>query len=200
MSHRSGTIGYEDDAAPAASATTLVSNALCPEPGDNSAILVKTVHQGETIVLNGKVLCASAPLTVLEGHRVACALIPKGGSLTSWGTSFGIANVDLQPGDYCCNQKVLKVLKVRRSITWDLPPAPTFEDLLLPKTVLDQSTYVTGTPTPLPPAGATPVTFNGFVRPGNLGTGTRNYVVIMAVTSEASSFTRALESISRSAG
>ena len=36
-----------------------------------------------------------------------------------------------------------------------------------------------------------------MARPGGLGSGTRNYVVIMAVTSEASSYVRALEELSR---
>ena len=56
---------------------------------------------------------------------MACMEIEKGGALTSWGTAFGFANIDLHPGDYCCNLKVLKVLRARRSVTWDLPPEPT---------------------------------------------------------------------------
>ena len=170
-------------------------------------------------MLLGKLICAAAPLTVLEGHRVACVPIPKGGALTSWGTAFGFANLDLAPGDYCCNLKVLKVLRARRSVTWDLPPSPTFDDMLLPKTTLgdytrnpchnlisgdvskrlrvitDEAAYTPGAPTPKP--GVPLETFNGFLRPGDLGAGTRNYVVIMAVTSEASSYARALEEIAR---
>ena len=129
-----------------------------------------------------------------EGHRVACMEIEKGGALTSWGTAFGFANIDLHPGDYCCNLKVLKVLRARRSVTWDLPPEPTFDDMLLPKTNLDPAKFTPGAPT----AKASPAgTFKGFARPGGLGSGTRNYVVIMAVTSEASSYVRALEELSR---
>ena len=90
-------------------------------------------------MLLGKLICAAAPLTVLEGHRVACMEIPKGGALTSWGTAFGFANIDLHPGEYCCNLKVLKVLRARRSVTWELPPEPTFDDMLLPKTTLDEA-------------------------------------------------------------
>jgi altronate dehydratase len=146
-------------------------------------------------VLLGKLICAAAPLTVLEGHRVACMEIPKGGALTSWGTAFGFANIDLHPGDYCCNLKVLKVLRARRSVTWELPPEPTFDDMLLPKTTLDEAKYTPGKPTPEP--GVPLETFNGFRRPGNLGAGTRNYIVIMAVTSEASSYARALEELAR---
>ena len=152
-------------------------------------------EKGEPIILLGKLICAAAPYTVLEGHRVACVEIPKGGALTSWGTPFGFANIDLHPGDYCCNLKVLKVLRSRRSVTWELPPDPTFDDMLLPKTTLDPAKYTPGQPTPEP--GVPLESFNGFLRPGKLGSGTRNYIVIMAVTSEASSYARALEELAR---
>ena len=78
---------------------------------------------------------------------MACVEIEKGGALTSWGTAFGFANIDLHPGDYCCNLKVLKVLRARRSVTWDLPSEPTFDDMLLPKTNLDPAKFTPGAPT-----------------------------------------------------
>ena len=160
-------------------------------------------QKGEPIILDGKLVCAAAPLTVLvraprsplgrtqsfpspsalaavgnardaampqEGHRVACMEIEKGGALTSWGTAFGFANIDLHPGDYCCNLKVLKVLRARRSVTWDLPSEPTFDDMLLPKTNLDPAKFTPGAPT----AKASPAgTFKGFARPGGAASGRR---------------------------
>ena len=82
-------IGYEDEpavaAAPAAGMPTVASNVLCPEPGDNAAIAVKNIEAGEAIILAGEVVCASAPYTVLEGHRVAVLPVRKDEPLLSWG-------------------------------------------------------------------------------------------------------------------
>eukprot|EP01051_Picozoa_sp_SAG22_P012470 SAG22_NODE_1301_length_4800_cov_6.150394_1_plen_117_part_00 len=108
-------VGYEDEpaAAGAAAAPAVKSNVLCPEPGDNAAIAVCTVHEGEPIILGGVKVCDAVPFTVLEGHRVAVQPVAKGQALLSWGKPFGHAAIDLAPGDYVCNYKVLKVLKQR---------------------------------------------------------------------------------------
>jgi hypothetical protein len=170
-------IGYEQPA-PAPAPPVVLSNVLCPEPGDNAAIAVKTVDAGSPIILEGLVICPAAPFTVLEGHRVAVLPVEEGGALLSWGKSFGLATRDLAPGDYVCNYKVLKVLKQRRSVTFRYPDSPTFTDLLLPPVVLDRDAFVVGEPTPSPPPGSPPRTFDGFVREGPIGSGTRNFIVI----------------------
>ena len=184
-------IGYED--ASAGGVPAVASNVLCPEPGDNAAIAVKNIEAGEAIILGGEVVCESAPYTVLEGHRVAVLPVAKGEPLLSWGKPFGFATIDLAPGYYVCNYKVLKVLEQRRSVTFEIPAAPTFTDMLLPKTVLDEAAFTPGAPTPAPPAGVALKTFEGFKRPGKLGAGTRNFVVILSVTSESASYAKALE-------
>lgn len=126
-------------------------------------------HAGDRIVLDGVVVCEAVPFTVLEGHRVAVLPVDKGEALLSWGMPFGHAEMDLKPGDYVCNYKVLAVLKQRRAVTWAYPSEPTFKDMLMPKAMLDPATFKPGKPTPSLPAGSKARTFEGFKRPGKLG-------------------------------
>eukprot|EP01051_Picozoa_sp_SAG22_P012471 SAG22_NODE_1301_length_4800_cov_6.150394_2_plen_201_part_00 len=63
----------------------------------------------------------------------------------------------------------------------------------MPKAELDPATFKPGAPTPALPAGSAPRTFDGFKRPGKLGSGTRNFIVILSVTSESAAFAKTLE-------
>jgi len=196
---RSGAIGYDDDAPPATAEGTpplAASNAMLPEAGDNCAIAVQTIAAGAPVVVNGAVICDSAPFTVLEGHRLAATAVASGELLTSWGTSFGRALCDLGPGSYACNEKALYAIRSRKN-TFAVPP-PTFSNLEPPPARVDDATFVAGEPLP-PPDSSLPVpTFSAYPRPSGRGTGTRNCIVIMAVTSQASAFARALEARARS--
>ena len=51
--------------------------------------------------------------TVLEGHRFAVEPIAEGEDLLSWGLRFGRATREIEPGDYACNEKILRVLRER---------------------------------------------------------------------------------------
>ena len=85
---------------------------------------------------------------------------------------------------------MLGVLKGRRSVTFPLPAEASFADMPAPEANLDPALFTPGEPVV---QVAEPKTFNGFVRPAGRGTGTRNFIVILAVTSESASYARALE-------
>ena len=55
--------------------------------------------------------------TVLEGHRFAVEPITEGEDLLSWGLRFGRATRDIAPGDYACNEKILRVLRERLGVS-----------------------------------------------------------------------------------
>ena len=82
-----------------------------PAPGDNAAIAVRRLTAGTRIT--GTPGGFSLPHTVLEGHRFAVVPIAPGEPITSWGLPFGLATRPIAPGDYLCNEKVLKALKER---------------------------------------------------------------------------------------
>src|SRR3954470_8023840 len=82
-----------------------------PSPGDNVAIAVRTLPAGTLILL--RQLVFEFAHTVLEGHRFAVFRIRKGDPLLSWGLPFGLALRDIEPGEYICNEKILRVLSER---------------------------------------------------------------------------------------
>src|SRR5918995_1494182 len=129
------------------------------------------------------------PHTILEGHRFAVEPVGKGEDLLSWGLRFGRAVRDIAPGDYACNEKILKVL-TDRHVDFGLPPEPNFSDAELEPYVLDEKGFRPGEQVPL---REEPRTFMGYRRGPGRGVGTRNYVVLMGVTSRLTGFVRALE-------
>jgi altronate dehydratase len=156
--------------------------------------------------------------TVLEGHRFAVAPIAEGQDLLSWGLRFGCATRDIAPGDYACNEKILRVLRERfqvsprrgededpegtsdqgggrvpggyRDAGLNLPEEPNFRDADLEPYVLDEEHFRPGEQVPL---HEEPRTFMGYRRGPGRGVGTRNYIVVMGVTSRLTGFVRALE-------
>ena len=82
-----------------------------PAPGDNVAIATRRLEAGTRVAYEGSEF--TVPHTVLEGHRFAVAPIAEGQDLLSWGLRFGRAIRDIAPGDYACNQKILRVLRER---------------------------------------------------------------------------------------
>src|SRR5919107_1685125 len=125
------------------------------------------------------------------GDNVAMATrrLEEGEDLLSWGLRFGRALKDIAPGDYACNAKILKVL-AERHLGFDLPPEPNFSDAELDPYVLDEEGFRPGEQVPL---YEEPRTFTGYRRGRGRGVGTRNYVVMMGVTSRLTGFVRALE-------
>src|SRR5918993_1201320 len=187
-----------------------------PAPGDNVAIATRRLEAGTRVTYEGSEF--TVPHTVLEGHRFAVERIPEGEDLLSWGLTFGKALKDIEPGDYACNEKILRVLRERhgtsprldededpegthdqgggrlpggyRKVGLDLPGEPNFRDAELEPYVLKEDTFQSGTQ--VPPYDE-PRTFMGYRRGAGRGVGTRNYVVVMGVTSRLTGFVRALE-------
>ncbi len=186
-----------------------------PAPGDNVAIATRRLEAGTRFSYEGSEFVV--PHTVLEGHRFAVEPIPGGEDLLSWGLPFGRALGDISPGDYACNEKILRVLRERfdlpargededpegtpdqgggrvpggyRKTGLDLPEEPNFRDAELEPYVLDEERFCPGEQVPL---CEEPRTFTGYRRGGGRGVGTRNYVVVLGVNSRLTGFVRALE-------
>ena len=187
-----------------------------PAPGDNVAIATRRLEAGTRFSYEGSEF--EVPHTVLEGHRFAVGRIPEGEDLLSWGLPFGRATRDIVPGDYACNEKILRVLRERfdlpsgrretedpegtsdqgggrvpggyRKAGLDLPGAANFRDAELEPYVLDEETF---RPAEQVPPYDEPRTFMGYRRGGGRGVGTRNYVVVLGVNSRLTGFVRALE-------
>jgi altronate dehydratase len=187
-----------------------------PAPGDNVAIATRRIEAGTRVVCEGSEF--TVPHTVLEGHRFAVEPVAEGEDLLSWGLPFGKALEDIGPGEYACNEKILRVLRERHGTllrldededpegTHDqgggrlpggyrkeglaLPDEPNFRDAELEPYVLEEGTLRPGAQVPLHDE---PRTFTGYRRGAGRGVGTRNYVVLLGVTSRLTGFVRALE-------
>lgn len=158
-----------------------------PAPDDNVAIAIRRLEAGTAIALpDGARTLAH---TVLEGHRFAVRAIARGEPLLSWGLPFGVATVDIAPGDYVCNPSMLAALAVR---TLDanvlLPGHANFADRQEPFR-FDEAAFRAGAPVALAPEQRT---FLGYRRPGARGVGTRNTVVILGTSSRTASVARQL--------
>ncbi len=152
-----------------------------PAPGDNVAIATRRL-EASTVIVHGD---RQWPLshTVLEGHRFVLQPVSAGEPLLSWGLPFGRALRDLSPGEYVCNEKILKALS-ERDIDFALPREANFRDHM-ETYEFDAKTFRSGQQ--VPPV-EDPATFMGYRRPGARGVGTRNFVVILATTSDAAAF------------
>lgn len=159
--------------------------ARLPEPGDNVAIATRTLEAGCQVLMESGP--ATIPHTVLEGHRFAVRPIGAGANLLSWGLPFGIASKSVQPGDYMCNEKILKALG-ERHVPFRLPPEPNFRDFRAPF-ALDEKAFRPGQQVAPHPH---PATFQGYLRPSDRGVGTRNFVVVLGTTSLTGSFAKAV--------
>ena len=154
-----------------------------PAAGDNAAIAIRTLPAGTRVLIRQLVFEFSH--TVLEGHRFALFRITKGEPILSWGLPFGVALRDIEPGEYLCNEKILRVLK-ERHVDFELPAAANFLDFRLPF-VLDEANFKPGVQVR---ASGAQRTFLGFRRAGERGVGTRNFVVVMGTSSRTGPFAR----------
>jgi altronate dehydratase len=185
-----------------------------PAPGDNVAMATRRLEAGTRVSREGSEFAIGH--TVLEGHRFAVEPIAQGQDLLSWGLRFGRADKDIAPGDYACNEKILRVLRERFKASprreedpegtsdqgggrvpggqnetgLSLPEEPNFSDAELVPYVLDEEGFRPGEQVPL---HEEPRTFMGYRRGAGRGVGTRNYVVVMGLTSRLTGFVRALE-------
>jgi altronate dehydratase len=187
-----------------------------PAPGDNVAMATRRLEAGTRVSREGSEITVGH--TVLEGHRFAVEPIAKGEDLLSWGLRFGRAMRDIAPGDYACNEKILRVLRERLRVSPErgededpegtsdqgggrvpggrdvaglkLPEEPNFSDAELEPYAIDEEHFRPGEQVPLHDE---PRTFMGYRRGAGRGVGTRNYIVVMGVTSRLTGFVRALE-------
>lgn len=159
--------------------------ARLPAPADNAAIALRRIEPGDLILLEG--FESEIPFTILEGHRFAVKRIEKHDLLLSWGTPFGKALKPIEVGEYLCNARMLAALEERR-VPFVIPDVPNFENFRAPFE-LNEQTFRHGEQIPLSSEGRT---FNGFLRPGTRGVGTRNFIVVLGTTSRTGSFARML--------
>ncbi len=156
-----------------------------PAAGDNVAIATRTLPHGTRFLI--RQLVFELTHTVLEGHRFAIFRVRKGEPLLSWGLPFGLATRDIEPGEYICNEKILRVLR-ERHVDFELPSSPNFLDHRLPFQ-LDAASFRPGRQLL---AQAPHPTFRGFRRDGARGAGTRNYVVVLGTNSRTAALARAV--------
>ncbi|MCK5945092.1 MAG: UxaA family hydrolase, partial [Planctomycetes bacterium] len=147
-----------------------------PAPDDNVAIAVRRLERGTQVVHEGGSFTIAH--TVLEGHRFAFRAIASGEPLLSWGLPFGDAVRDVAPGEYLCNDRILKALGAR-DIDFELPAEPNFTDRF---DRFDLSTARIEPGEQVAPV-ASPGTFLGYERGGRRGVGTRNFLVVIGLTS-----------------
>jgi altronate dehydratase len=186
-----------------------------PAPGDNVAMATRRLEPGTRVSYEGSEF--EIQHTVLEGHRFAVEPVAEGEDLLSWGLRFGRATRDIAPGDYACNGKILRVLRERFKASprggdedpegtsdqgggrvpggrdragLSLPEEPNFGDAELEAYALDEEGFRPGGQVPLHDE---PRTFMGYRRAPGRGVGTRNYIVVMGLTSRLTGFVRALE-------
>ena len=185
-----------------------------PAPGDNVAMATRRLEAGTRVSREGSEFAVGH--TVLEGHRFAVEPIAEGEDLLSWGLRFGRAVKDIAPGDYACNEKILRVLRERFKASprreedpegtsdqgggrvpggqdetgLSLPEEPNFSDAELEPYVLDEEGFRPGEQVPFHDE---PRTFMGYSRGAGRGVGTRNYIVVIGLTSRLTGFVRALE-------
>ena len=187
-----------------------------PAPGDNVAMATRRLEAGTRVSHGSSEFTVGH--TVLEGHRFAVEPVAEGEDLLSWGLRFGRAIRDIAPGDYACNEKILRVLRERFRVSPEhgedgdpegtsdqgggrvpggqdkaglkLPEEPNFSDAELEPYVLDEEHFRLGEQVPIRDE---PRTFMGYRRAAGRGVGTRNFIVVMGVTSRLTGFVRALE-------
>ena len=159
--------------------------ARLPDPADNCAIAIRDLPAGTDILYAGDRFQLSH--AILEGHRFAIRRILRGAALTSWRQRFGIASIDIQPGDTVINAGVQLELS-RRSLDFELPAQPNFDNLIAPY-AFDESSFTPAQPMPL---HSQQRTFPGYLRAGGRGTGTRNMIVVLGTSSLTGGFARAV--------
>ncbi len=147
-----------------------------PAPGDNVAIAARRLERGTVLQCGERRFALQT--TVLEGHRFVFAPVAAGSPLLSWGLPFGDAARDLEPGDYLCNERMLRALGAR-GLDFELPEAPNFTDRFDRFDLAVDGVAPGAQVAPVPTAG----TFQGFARPQPRGTGTRNFLVVIGLTS-----------------
>eukprot|EP00041_Stephanoeca_diplocostata_P035069 m.1224730 g.1224730 ORF g.1224730 m.1224730 type:complete len:1106 (-) comp24627_c0_seq5:2169-5486(-) len=161
---------------------------------DNAAIALRTITAGEFLYV-GTTKIGVCQFDIPEGHRFATQPIAKDQQLLSWGIPFGIAERDIAQGEYLCNSKVLATFAGRKT-SLNLPSKPNFRNVPFSSFQIDATTFKRTMEQVTDAEGlgnsGQCYSFMGYPRSGNRGTGTRNYIVIIGITSDVAGFTRSL--------
>jgi altronate dehydratase len=153
-------------------------------PDDGTAVALARLGPGDRILHSGRTFRIRH--TVLVGHRFATRRIMADESLTAYGFPFGIAVGEIPCGEVLINRAVLDAVS-RRGLSLELPRRPNFVDEV-PEFALDRTTFRPGRALVRSPDQ---LEFRGYDR-ASRGVGTRNAVVILGVTSLASTHAQAL--------
>lgn len=159
--------------------------ARLPDKRDNVAVAVQRLEAGARVNFQDRTFSLDSP--ILVGHRFAVNPICVGEPLLSWNMPFGLAIRDILPGEYVCNAAMMAALAYR-SIDFDLPNEPNFEDLLRPYE-LDKASTKLSILDEIHESGAT---FMGYRRGDMRGVGTRNIIVILGTSSQTSAYVKLL--------
>lgn len=160
-----------------------------PDPRDNAAIALIDLTPGMQIRKGDALI--ELQHDVLTGHRFAAVPIAKGAEITSWHYPFGRALRAIEAGEYLCNANVLFRLSIQEKEPYTYlryPSEPNFEDEVEPY-VFDAAAWKKPAPLQL---YSEVDTFMGYPR-GFRGTGTRNHLVILSVSSTTAPLVERLE-------
>ena len=171
-----------------ADTTAFESIGRLPAPKDNAAIAIRRIEPGAQVNLDGGLKIFKT--TILEGHRFAYKPIAKGEAVLSWGLPFGTALRQIETGESIINALSLEILSQRDLGSAILPKEANFENSSL-EFKFDESNFKPGIQVALDP-NAHKVTFEGYLRSGKRGTGTRNAIVLLGTSSQSAFFVRAL--------
>jgi hypothetical protein len=155
---------------------------LLPAVGDNAAIATERIEAGDLIEIEGQLIVVNTAIP--KGHRLCVKRIQKDEEVLSWGYPFGYASVDIDPGDYLCNERMKDVLSMRnpqdypRGLTINFTDRDSTKEQTLPhrQTLAKNERKQDSAPA-----------FMGYYRGPGRGWGTRNDVAIIGVTSRARS-------------
>ena len=164
--------------------------ARLPMAGDNVAIASRRLEEG-TRIRRGDAQF-ELDFTILHGHRFAVEPIPAGDELLSWELPFGVATREIVPGNYVCNDGMLKALSGRSGLGFALPAQANFADRIQSYS-LNEAEFQPGQQVDLVDATTEANTFDGYDR-SRRGAGTRNYIVVLGTSSRTASFARNLAS------
>jgi len=160
---------------------------------DNVAIAIHTIDPGSRVHSGDEHWLI--PHIILEGHRFATEPIRQGEKLLSWGLPFGRAERDIEPGDYICNERMLEALPAM-GVEAGLPEQANFTDSRI-DFQLNEHEFTPGQQVEQYEDQAT---FEGTLRPGSRGVGTRNYIVVLGASSRVSAFARVIAERFRDVG
>ncbi|ELI8127160.1 UxaA family hydrolase [Yersinia enterocolitica] len=158
----------------------MTSQYLLASNDDNVAIVTREILPGESLSVAGENIINHSK--ILQGHRICVRSIQRGASLISWGLPFGTALCDIAPGDYICNAFAKRVLLVRNPDDYDDSLTVNFADRdTVAAQILPEKPNFGHNRADINDG----LTFQGYFRGHNRGWGTRNYMVLIGVTSQA---------------